>query len=81
MTQKNTTKINIRNIQKDPISADSEKIIFDSLSKDTQELLTNLKSSGASPQQIAAAIKYYIIKNKKYSTRVQWTLRNKSNRN
>ena len=64
-----------------PISADSEKIVFDSLSKDTQELLTNLKSSGVSPQQIAAAIKYYIIKNKKYSTRVQWTLRNKSNRN
>ena len=65
---------------KAPVSADSDKIIFDSLSQDTQELLDNLRSSWANPQQIAAAIKYYIIKNKKYSTKVQWTLRNKSNR-
>ena len=66
---------------KAPVSADSEKIIYDSLSPDTQELLDNLRSSWATPQQIAAAIKYYILKNKKYSTKVQWTLRNKSNRN
>ena len=65
---------------KAPVSADSDKIIFDSLSQDTQKLLDNLRSSWANPQQIAAAIKYYIIKNKKYSTKVQWTLRNKSNR-
>ena len=64
-----------------PISADSEHIIFDSLSRDTQELLTKLKSSWGSSLQLASAIKYYIVKNKKYSTRVQWTLRNKSNRN
>ena len=66
---------------KAPVSADSEKIIYDSLSPDTQELLDNLRASWATPQQIAAAIKYYILKNKKYSTKVQWTLRNKSNRN
>ena len=64
-----------------PISADSEHIIFDSLSRDTQELLTKLKSSWGSSLQLASAIKYYIVKNKKYSTRVQWTLRNKSNSN
>ena len=64
-----------------PINADNEKIIFESLSKNTQDLLIKLKNSWGSAQQIAAAIKYYIIKNKKYSTKVQWTLRNKSNRN
>lgn len=64
-----------------PINADSEHIIFDSLSSNTQELLNKLKSSWGSAKQIASAIKYYIIKNKKYSTKVQWTLRNKSNRN
>ena len=64
-----------------PINADSEKIIFDSLSSDTQELLTNLRNSWGSALQLASAIKYYIVKNKKYSTKVQWTLRNKSNRN
>ena len=77
---------------KSPVSADTEKIIFDTnvfrnifrkntLSHNTQELLNKLKESWASAQQIAAAIKYYIIKNKRYSTKVQWTLRNKSNRN
>ena len=64
-----------------PINADNEHIIFDSLSNSTQELLTKLKNSGASAQQKAATIKYYIVKNKKYSTKVQWTLRDKSNRN
>ena len=64
-----------------PISADGEHIIFDFLITNTQELLTELKKSGGSAQQIAAAIKYYIIKNKKYSTKVQWTLHQKSNRN
>ncbi len=64
-----------------PINADNEHIIFDSLSTNTQELLTNLKKSGGSVQQMAATIKYYIIKNKKYSTKVQWTLHRKSNRN
>ena len=64
-----------------PINADNEHIIFDSLSNSTQELLTKLKNSGASTQQKAATIKYYIVKNKKYSTKVQWTLRDKSNRN
>lgn len=64
-----------------PIPQDWEHIIFDSLSKQTQELLERLKMSWWSTQQIAAAIKYYIIKNKKYSTKVQWTLHRKSNRN
>lgn len=64
-----------------PINADNEKIIFDSLSSNTQELLTNLRNSWGSALQLASAIKYYIVKNKKYSTKVQWTLRNKSNRN
>lgn len=64
-----------------PINADSEKIIFDSLSSRTQELLTKLRTSWASAQQIAETIRYYIIKTKKYSTKVQGTLRNKSNRN
>ena len=63
-----------------PINADSEHIIFDSLSANTQKLLNKLKESWGSARQIAAAIKYYIIKYKKYSTKVQWTLRNKSNR-
>lgn len=63
-----------------PIDADSEKIIFDSLSSETQELLRKLKASWASAREMAAAIKYYIIKNKKYSTKVQGTLRDKSNK-
>lgn len=66
---------------KPPIREDNDKIIFDSLSAKTQELLTKLRASWGSAQQMAAAIKYYIIKTKKYSTKVQWTLRNKSNRN
>lgn len=63
-----------------PILEDGEHIIFDSLSTQTQELLERLKASWWNVQQIAAAIKYYIIKNKKYSTKVQWTLHRKSNR-
>jgi len=64
-----------------PILEDGEHIVFDSLSTQTQELLERLKASWWNAQQIAAAIKYYIIKNKKYSTKVQWTLHRKSNRN
>lgn len=64
-----------------PIKEDNDKIVFDSLSTDTQQLLNILKTSWGSTQQKAAAIKAYILKNKKYSTKVQGTLRNKSNRN
>ena len=66
---------------KAPIQQDSERIVFDQLSHLTQELLRKLKVSWWTTQQIASAIKYYIIENKKYSTKVQWTLRDKSNRN
>lgn len=64
-----------------PIPQDSEKIIFDKLSPGTQELLNKLKASWMWVLDIASAIKYYIIKNKKYSVSVQGTLRNKSNKN
>lgn len=63
-----------------PIKEDHDKIIFDSLTTDTKQLLNKLKTSWRSAQQKALAIKHHIISNKKYSTKVQWTLRNKSNR-
>ena len=45
-----------------PVIEDSEHIIFDSLSSNTQELLNKLSTSWWPVQEIAAAIKYYIIK-------------------
>lgn len=60
-----------------PIIEDSEKIIFNKLSNETKELLNNIKSLNSIEK--ANAIKSYIIKNKKYSTKLQWTLRDKSN--
>lgn len=64
-----------------PIKEDHDRIIFDSLSSRTQELLSKLRSSWLSAKEMAETIKYYIIKSKKYSTKVQWTLHKKSNRN
>ncbi len=65
------------NIQ--PIIQDKEKIIFDHLTKDTQELMKKLAIL-PSPLIIAQAIKKHIISTKKYSTKVQGTLRDKSNK-
>lgn len=60
-----------------PISEDSEKIIFDKLTKDTINLLNSIKNLDSKTK--ALKIRDYIIQNKKYSTRLQWTLRDKSN--
>ena len=62
-----------------PIPHDTEKIIFDRLSKETQTLMKGLQWSTTSPLMLAQAIKRHIITTKKYSTKVQGTLRNKSN--
>lgn len=64
-----------------PIKEDNDRIIFDSLSSRTQELLSKLSASWLSAKEMAETIKYYIIKSKKYSTKVQGTLHKKSNRN
>jgi hypothetical protein len=76
-----------------PISANKEKIIFSSLTKETQELLTRLKgfspSQGKCPERteglvkqeaikIAHTLATYINTTKKYSTTKQGTLRNQS---
>lgn len=63
-----------------PIPQDKQKIIFDQLTKETKEMMEGL-SGKASPLGAAQAIKSHIIKTKRYSTKVQGTLRNKSNRN
>lgn len=61
-----------------PIMQDKEKIVFDHLTKETQTLLEGI--AGKMPPLAAAkAIKSHIIATKKYSTKVQWTLRNTSN--
>lgn len=62
---------------KQPISEDSENIIYKSLSQPTEDLLQELKKHPAD-LFVAETIKQYILKNKKYSTKVQWTLREKS---
>lgn len=61
-----------------PIVQDNEKIIFDHLSKETQKFMKSLENKKA-PLATAQAIKSHIITTKKYSTKVQWTLRDKSN--
>lgn len=63
---------------KAPIIEDREQIIFSSLSDPTQQLLKSLWSKSRSLDTVHA-IKQHIIRTKKYSTKVQWTLRNKSN--
>ncbi len=60
-----------------PILEDSEKIIFSKLSKETTILLDWLKWDNSLIS--AEKIKQYIIYTKKYSTKVQGTLRDKSN--
>lgn len=63
---------------KEPVPQDQENIIFKSLSHETESLLKELRNS---PINLATAskIKQHIIKTKKYSTKVQGTLRDKSN--
>lgn len=61
-----------------PIPQDTENIIFKSLSDQTENLLEDLRKQKVDLTS-AQKIKQYIIKNKKYSTKVQWTLRDKSN--
>lgn len=58
-----------------PIAEDSEKIIFKKLKKETRNLLSTLHWDRLSAEKI----KQYILKTKKYSTRLQWTLRDSSN--
>ncbi len=62
----------------DPIKEDSEKIIFDKLSSETQNLLNSLKP--VSSKDTATQIKKHIISTKKYSTTKQWSLHKKSNK-
>lgn len=63
-----------------PIVQDKERIIFDHLTKETQELMKWWEGK-TSHLDLAKEIKRHIIGTKKYSTKVQWTLRNKSNKN
>ncbi len=63
---------------KPPIPQDTENIIYKSLSDQTENLLRDLRTQKVDLTS-AQKIKQYIIKNKKYSTKVQWTLRDTSN--
>lgn len=63
---------------KQPILEDGENIIFKRLSNQTEDLLDELKKRKIGVWS-AKEIVRYIIKHKKYSTKVQWTLRDKSN--
>ena len=63
---------------KNPIAEDSDEMIFSSLSKETRLLLEKLKLEWISIKSIKE-LEHYIKTQKKYSTKVQWTLRNKSN--
>lgn len=56
---------------------DSEKMIFVHLSSAAQHALALCR--GKSPEEMARIIRSYIFRSKKYSTKVQWTLRNTSN--
>lgn len=60
-----------------PVPEDSEKIVFDKLTRETRDLLDSL--SGSSTTARASKIREYITRTKKYSTRLQGTLRDKSN--
>lgn len=63
---------------KSPIEEDNETMIFSSLSKETKLLLEKLQLEWITIKS-AKEIEHYIKTQKKYSTKVQWTLRNKSN--
>lgn len=63
---------------KNPIVEDNETMIFSSLSKETKILLEKLKLEWITMKSVGE-IERYIKLQKKYSTKVQWTLRNKSN--
>lgn len=63
---------------KNPIAEDSETMIFSSLSKEAKLLLEKLQLEGITIKS-AKELEHYIKTTKKYSTKVQWTLRNKSN--
>ena len=63
---------------KQPIAQDQENIIFKSLSHETESLLKELRN-GPINLSAASKLKQHIIKTKKYSTKVQGTLRDKSN--
>ncbi len=60
-----------------PGVSDSEKMIVDDISPETRTLLAQCQ--GRSPQEIATLIRAYILRTKKYSTKVQGTLHKKSN--
>lgn len=64
---------------KEPIPQDQENIIFKALSHETESLLKSLRN-GPINLSAASKIKQHIIKTKKYSTKVQGTLRDKSNK-
>lgn len=59
-----------------PINEDNQKIIFSKLSDLSNNLLKNISWNNLDK---ANTIKNHIISTKKYSTSVQWTLRDKSN--
>lgn len=63
---------------KPPIPEDNETMIFSSFTKETNLLLEKLKLEWITIKS-AKEIENYIKLQKKYSTKVQWTLRNKSN--
>ena len=65
--------------KKHPIPEDSEAMIFSSLSQETKSLLEKLRMEWVSMKSVRE-IENYIKTKKKYSTKLQWTLRNKSNR-
>lgn len=64
---------------KHPIPEDSEAMIFSSLSWETKSFLEKLRMEWISMKSVRG-IENYIKTKKKYSTKLQWTLRNKSNR-
>nr|MDD3720710.1 transglutaminase domain-containing protein [Candidatus Gracilibacteria bacterium] len=59
-----------------PIQEDSKKIVFDKLTNNTKDFLEFIKNNDSKTK--ALKIKEYILKTKKYSTRLQGTLRDKS---
>lgn len=64
-------------IQSPPTSEESEKMIIDNISPETRTILTQCQWK--SPRETAKIIRAYILRMKKYSTKVQGTLHKKSN--
>lgn len=60
-----------------PIPEDKEKIIFDTLSNTTQDIMQKIENKPAIEQ--AKFISHHIKTSKKYNTNQQWSLRDKSN--